>query len=72
MEIEYIIVCFMDTPGRWTVTLHTFSGDEYHTTVKSTLNDGPWELFVNSRFPGVPLKLYDWKTKSWQDGRSTA
>jgi hypothetical protein len=68
MRIEYIVVSYMNTPGRWTVSLHTEDGEDYHTTVKSTVEHGPWELYVNSRFPGVPIKLYDWRTKSWAAG----
>lgn len=68
MKIEYIVVTYMKAPGRWTMTLHTEDGEDYHTTVRSTLIDGPWELFVKSRFPGVPIKLYDWRTKSWATG----
>jgi hypothetical protein len=64
MEIDFITVTYMQTPGRWVASINFRNGEVYHSTV----NHGPWELYTNSKFPGIPVKLYDWKSKSWADG----
>jgi hypothetical protein len=64
MKIEYIILTYMQTAGRWCVTIHYDTGDEF----TSHIHDGSWEDFVNSRFPGIEVKILDWRTKTWRDG----
>jgi hypothetical protein len=68
MNIEYIVLTYMETPGRWCVTLHMDDGLDYTSTIRT----GSWEDFIKLRFPGVEVKIHDWRTKSWRDGTEQA
>lgn len=63
MNLEYIVLTYMQTPGRWCVTL-VFPYGEFTSQVRT---DSP-EDYLKLNFPGVELKIHDWRTKSWRDG----
>ena len=67
MNIEYIVLTYMQTPGKWCVTLVTPCG-EFTSSVRA---DSP-EKYLTLNFPGVEIKIHDWRTKSWRDDKEEA
>jgi hypothetical protein len=65
MNLNYIVLTYMQTPGRWCITMCFDTGDEFTCPVR----DGNPEEFIKQRFlPGMELKIHDWRTKTWRDG----
>ena len=67
MNIEYIILTYMQTAGRWCITIITHCG-EFTGQIRT---DSP-EDYLKLNFPGVETKIHDWRTKTWRDGVETA
>lgn len=64
IELDYIVVTYMQTPGRWFVTLHLVNGETFSSVIR---DGGSWEEYTKRYFPGVEVRTYDWRSKSWRD-----
>lgn len=68
LDVEYVVLTYLQTAGRWQVLIHLNNGEEYSTIVK----EGNPEEYLKKHFPEVQVKIYDWRTKSWSDGKESA
>lgn len=68
MDIEYIVLTYMQTPERWCITIVTPCG-EFTSSVHA---GGSPEKYLTLNFPGVEVKVHDWRTKTWKDDKEKA